>query len=69
MIIDGNPDTRWDTAQTMRDGQWFVIDVIIEGISMVSNFRDQFREVLSRGGPEHLIEKLREKNALGVVDD
>ena len=25
--IDGNPDTRWDTAQTMREGQWFVIDL------------------------------------------
>ena len=36
---------------------------------MVSNFRDQFKEVLSRGGPEHLLEKLREKNALGVVEE
>jgi phospholipid transport system substrate-binding protein len=46
-----------------------VIDVTIEGISMVSNFRDQFKEVLSRGGPDHLIEKLREKNAMGPVED
>jgi ABC-type transporter MlaC component len=36
---------------------------------MVSNFRDQFKEVLSRGGPDHLVEKLREKNALGLVED
>ena len=46
-----------------------MIDVTIEGISMVSNFRDQFKEVLSRGGPDHLIEKLREKNAPGSVED
>ena len=46
-----------------------MIDVIIEGISTVSNFRDQFREVLSRGGPDHLLEKLREKNAKGPVED
>jgi phospholipid transport system substrate-binding protein len=52
-----------------KDGVWRVIDVVIEGISMVSNFRDQFKEVLSRGGPDHLLTKLQEKNALGVVEE
>jgi phospholipid transport system substrate-binding protein len=47
------------------DGQWLVIDVIIEGISLVSNFRDQFKEVLASGGPQELLRKLREKNAAG----
>jgi len=56
-----------DYRLRQKDGAWHVIDVIIEGISMVSNFRDQFKEVLSRGGPEHLLAKLREKNALGPV--
>jgi len=50
-----------------RDGQWLVIDVIVEGISLVSNFRDQFKEVLAHGGPEELLEKLRAKNAAGPV--
>ncbi len=45
-----------------RSGRWLVIDVMIEGISFVSNYRDQFREVLGNGGPEHLLERLREKN-------
>ena len=48
-----------------KDGEWRVIDVIIEGISMVSNFRDQFKAVMGNGGPELLIQKLREKNASG----
>ncbi|MFQ5418207.1 MAG: phospholipid-binding protein MlaC [Myxococcota bacterium] len=52
-----------------RDGEWRVIDVVIEGISMVSNFRDQFKAVLSRGGPEHLLQQLREKNALGPAEE
>lgn len=45
------------------DGSWKVIDVKIEGISMVSNFRDQFKEVVSSGGPELLLKKLQEKNS------
>jgi phospholipid transport system substrate-binding protein len=49
----------------MRNGKdgWRIIDVVIEGISLVANFRDQFQEVIARGGPEALLQKLREKNA------
>ena len=30
--IDGNPATRWDTAETMRPGQWFVLDLGTENV-------------------------------------
>jgi phospholipid transport system substrate-binding protein len=49
-----------------QDGNWRVIDVVIEGISMVSNYRDQFKSIVSSGGPELLLEKLKEKNAAGM---
>ena len=51
-----------------REGTWRVIDVKIEGISLVSNYRDQFHEVLSRGGPEKLLAQLRERNAAGATE-
>ena len=50
------------------NGRWLVIDVIVEGISLVSNFRDQFKEVLARGGPEELLDALRAKNAAGPAE-
>jgi phospholipid transport system substrate-binding protein len=56
-----------DYRMRENDGHWLVIDVIVEGISLVSNFRDQFKEVLARGGPEELLQKLKEKNAAGPV--
>jgi len=69
-IVGGEfEDARVDYRMREKDEGWLVIDVTIEGISMVSNFRDQFREVLSNGGPEHLIEKLREKNARGPAKE
>jgi phospholipid transport system substrate-binding protein len=46
-----------------RDDTWEVIDVIIEGISLVSSYRSQFAEILARGGPTELLKLLREKNA------
>jgi phospholipid transport system substrate-binding protein len=46
--------------------EWRVIDVIGEGISLVSNLRSQFGEILNAGGPDKLIKVLREKNASGI---
>ncbi len=44
-----------------KSGQWRVYDVVIEGISMVKNYRGQFREILSNKKPEDLLQTLREK--------
>jgi len=46
---------------TNKSGQWRVYDVVIEGISMVKNYRGQFREILSKKKPEDLLQTLREK--------
>jgi phospholipid transport system substrate-binding protein len=48
-----------------EDDQWKVIDVIIEGVSLVANFRSQFQEIMSNQGADKLIQLLREKNAKG----
>ena len=65
-ILRGGPgDVMVDYRLRQRDGQWKIIDVIIEGVSLVSNFRSQFQDVVSSGGPEKLIGLLREKNVKG----
>jgi phospholipid transport system substrate-binding protein len=46
-----------------KDGQWRVYDVVIEGISLVNNYRTQFREILADKTPEDLLETLRKKVA------
>ena len=52
-----------DYRMRHRNDKWRIIDVVIEGISLVANFRDQFSEVIGNKGPEALLEKLKEKNA------
>jgi phospholipid transport system substrate-binding protein len=46
---------------TDKSGSWKVYDVIIEGVSMVKNYRTQFREILAKNSPEKLLEILRDK--------
>lgn len=54
-----------DYRLRQRDGQWKIIDVIVEGVSLVSNFRSQFQDIVSNGGPDRLITLLKQKNASG----
>ena len=44
-----------------KSGQWRVYDVVIEGVSMIKNYRGQFRQILSKKKPEDLLQTLREK--------
>lgn len=45
-----------------RSERWRIIDVVIEGISLVSNYRSQFAEILNSGTIDDLMVKLRDKN-------
>jgi phospholipid transport system substrate-binding protein len=50
---------------TDKSGSWKVYDVIIEGVSMVNNYRSQFREILAKDSPDKLLEILRSKVGKG----
>lgn len=59
----GDSDFLMNYRLRQKNGQWRIIDIIIEGVSMVSNFRSQFQEIMANGGPERLLRLLKEKNA------
>ena len=44
-----------------KENEWQVYDVVIEGVSLISNYRTQFREILGNNPPEKLLETLRKK--------
>ncbi|MBX3026613.1 ABC transporter substrate-binding protein [bacterium] len=61
----GAEDVVVDYRLRQSSGQWKIIDVIIEGVSLVSNFRSQFQDIVANGGPDRLLVLLKEKNAAG----
>jgi len=61
----GSADVQVDYRLRQRDGQWKIIDIIVEGVSLVSNFRSQFQGIVANGGPDHLLALLKEKNEKG----
>ncbi len=46
---------------------WKVYDIVIEGVSLVTNYRGQFAQEIRQNGLDSLIKKLAEKNAAAKV--
>ncbi len=44
-------------------GVWKVYDIKVEGVSLVSNYRSQFRDILIKRSPDELIDQLKKKVA------
>ena len=44
-----------------KDGRWLVYDVVIEGVSLISNYRTQFNKVVQTESYQSLVQKLRAK--------
>lgn len=45
----------------LKDGKWWVYDVIIEGVSFVSTYRSQYNKIIVRESYAKLIEKMKTK--------
>lgn len=44
-----------------KNGEWWVYDVIIEGISLISNYRSSYQNIVSKDGIDGLISKMKVK--------
>jgi phospholipid transport system substrate-binding protein len=52
-----------DYRMHMKDGRWLVYDVIIEGVSLVSNYRNQFNKVVQTESYQALVDRLKSREA------
>ncbi len=61
LVHQNSGDTKVDYRLRKTDEGWRGIDIIIEGVSLVQNFRSQAQEIISAEGADALIQKLRNK--------
>jgi phospholipid transport system substrate-binding protein len=47
----------------IKHDQWMVYDVVVEGVSLVKNYRTQFAKILTKDTPEALIQRIKDKIA------
>lgn len=44
-----------------KEGRWHAYDIIIDGVSLVKNYRSQFQKIIRESSYEELVKKLRER--------
>ena len=62
IIQSGTQPIRVNYALSKSSGKWLVFDIVIEGVSLVTNYRSQFSSEIRRNGMDTLIKKLAKKN-------
>lgn len=50
------------SLEKQADGSWKVFDIVVEGVSLVTNYRSQFAEEIRQNGLDSLTKKLADKN-------
>jgi phospholipid transport system substrate-binding protein len=60
-VITKKADIPINYRMVQKGSDWKVYDVVIEGVSLVSNYRNQFREILLNKTPDALLDTLRKK--------
>ncbi|MEO6566522.1 MAG: ABC transporter substrate-binding protein [Casimicrobiaceae bacterium] len=62
IVRAGQAPVQIDYGMTKGAGGWKAYDVIVGGISLVTNYRDEFNEQIKSGGIDGLIKTLASKN-------
>jgi phospholipid transport system substrate-binding protein len=63
ILAKSGSDVPVDYRMHPKDGHWRVYDVVIEGVSMVSNYRTQFNKIVQTESYDSLVQKLKARGA------
>jgi phospholipid transport system substrate-binding protein len=60
--ISGKAEIPLDYRLLNKGGEWRVYDVVVDGVSLVNNYRGQFAKIIRTSGYDDLVKQLREKS-------
>jgi phospholipid transport system substrate-binding protein len=66
VVRQGQPAVQIDYGMEKKDNAWKAYDVVVGGVSLVTNYRDEFSEQVRAGGIDGLIKTLATKNGGGA---
>lgn len=64
-ILNTGSELVVDYNMLNNSGEWKIYDVIIEGVSLVNNYRSQFNSILIKSTYNELVQRIKEKKANG----
>lgn len=69
LILTGTTEIPIDYRLVSNNDAWLVYDVIIEGVSLVRTYRDNYREIVRKKGMAELLVRMEDKLAEIRQDD
>lgn len=63
LVLTGTNEIPIEYRLVNRNDSWLVYDVIIEGVSLVRSYRDNYREIVRKEGMDGLLAKMQDKLA------
>lgn len=51
-----------------RSDRWYIYDISVEGISLISNYRSQFNAIIQKSSYEQLVQRLRASREVSLND-
>lgn len=61
MFVRRNDQIPINYRMINKDGKWWVYDVVIEGVSLVSNYRSQFGRIIRHSSYQELVRRMEAK--------
>ena len=61
-VLTGKTEIPLDYRLINKGSAWRVYDVVVDGVSLVNNYRGQFNKILRNGSYADLVEQLRKKS-------
>lgn len=63
----GGREIRLDYRMVEREGRWLVRDVVVDGVSVVANYRAQFHRLLQSSSYGELVDQIRARLSEGFI--
>ncbi|MCS6329708.1 MAG: ABC transporter substrate-binding protein [Nitrospira sp.] len=60
-LVSDKLDLPMDYRLTGKHGTWYAYDVIVDGVSLVMNYRSQFTKIMAESSFQELLRRLRER--------
>ena len=61
LLVDKDKSIPVSYIMLLRGDQWMAYDVVVEGVSLIRNYMEQFNEILRKDGYPGLVTQLKQK--------
>lgn len=64
-LVSGKVDYPMDYRLINKDGRWYAYDIVVDGVSLVKNYRTQFEKIIRANSYEELVRRMKDRTLTG----